>query len=148
MKARSIDEVQEFVRNQEAQLGLSKTEAENLLQVSMDEIEIEGEEPDFDESSEVNMATDPTIRKRASRRKKVADPYLAVSQTIRARPTKVSKIPSLLFELAPPNEYIVQVGPKDAKPFLGGKVGGKITIHQIEGCVSYCDDLAGRCRLG
>ncbi|MCP4350530.1 MAG: hypothetical protein GY795_34100 [Desulfobacterales bacterium] len=61
-------------------------------------------------------------KQRKQRRKIMkSDPYLSDSQTIRARPTRVSKIRSLFYEHALPNEYIVQIGVKDPKPVLGGK---------------------------
>ncbi|MBF0528053.1 MAG: hypothetical protein HQK55_02035 [Deltaproteobacteria bacterium] len=51
----------------------------------------------------------------------MSDPYLPESVTIKARPWKASKIQSLLFEHALPNEYIVEIGKIDPKPRLGGK---------------------------
>lgn len=47
--------------------------------------------------------------------------YLEQSRSIPVRPTKVSKLGSLFFELALPNEFIMEVGTDGARPALGGK---------------------------
>ncbi len=46
--------------------------------------------------------------------------YLASSRSIPVRPTPVSQLRSFLYEYALSNEYIYQVGKKDAQPALGG----------------------------
>lgn len=143
MSVKDRREVEEFVAVQKDQLGLNDDEAQALLDQSMEEaaFDIEEDVEDFIEyeRAEPVMAAaqppplfkpgavspggpPPERRKRTKAgRKDMADPYLPQSQTIKARPTKVSKTRSFFFEFALPNEYIVQVGVKDAKPVLGGK---------------------------
>jgi len=60
-------------------------------------------------------------KRKKVRRKAMSDPYLSESQTVKARPSRISKIRSLFFEHAMPNEYIMQIGVEDAKPVLGRK---------------------------
>ena len=141
MKPKNRRDIENFVENQKAQLGLSDTEANDLLQATLVEGEMEKDEflidreamdADLFEVNQVRQAASaaPPIGKvrprpapQSSKRKKkeMADPYLPQSQTIKARPAKVSKIRSVLYEHALPNEYIVEIGKAGAKPALGGK---------------------------
>ena len=141
MKSKKRKEVEEFVENQKAQLGLTDNEAREILEQSLLEAD-ESEEVVFDELQERQAASvdnfqafepapdapkarraAPSIQPRLkkSKGKEMSDPYLPESQTIKARPTRTSKIRSLLYEHALPNEYIVQIGVRGAVPVLGGR---------------------------
>ncbi|MEW6265928.1 MAG: SPFH domain-containing protein [Thermodesulfobacteriota bacterium] len=124
MKAKSREEVEQFLKDQKSQLGLSETEIEHILREAPEEEEPAlafslSTEPDLEEP----VAAAPSPARKAAKRRMPAmtDPYLPESQTIKARPAKVSQIRSLLYEHALPNEYIVEIGRKEVKPVLGGK---------------------------
>ncbi len=136
MKVKNRAEVEKFVESQRLQLGLDENEAQDLLTQSLADMEepeteegyFEAACPDLGESfAKEQMAPSlmPGKSEKKSRMQKrrniMSDPYLSESQTIKTRPAKVSRIPSLIYEHALPNEYIVQIGIKDAKPRLGGK---------------------------
>ena len=113
-------EAEAFVQTQKNQLGLNEAEADNLLAQTMFELD---EEPEA-EAPPAPMAAGAPAPKGGGRKKKrraPSDPYLSESQTIKVRPTRVSRTRSLLYEHALPNEYIVQIGVDDAKPVLGGR---------------------------
>jgi hypothetical protein len=121
-------EAEAFVQTQKNQLGLSETEADNLLARTMFEAEEDSDADSEPEETLIAGAPPPAAaRARGSggggrqKRRAPSDPYLSESQTIKVRPTRVSRIRSLLYEHALPNEYIVQVGVDDAKPILGGR---------------------------
>ncbi|MDM8538226.1 molybdopterin-dependent oxidoreductase, partial [Desulfobacterales bacterium HSG17] len=125
MKSKKRKDVEKFVETQRVQLGLDESEAQSLLQQSMmdedDEFDLSEEEFDLTENVSAKAEFSGPSSKARKRRKNMSDPYLSESQTIKARPSKVSKIGSLFYEMALPNEYIVQIGINDAKPVLGGK---------------------------
>lgn len=135
-------EIENFVEAQKAQLGLTESEAQDLLRKSfaeMDDDEVVLEMDDVGDSEEWSddaniggvspdmppegpyapKSASPLPFRRASRKK--SGTYLIESRTIQARPARVSRFRSLLFEYALPNEFIVPIGVKDAKPALGGK---------------------------
>ena len=145
MKTAKRAEMEKFVESQRLQLGLDEDESRNLLQQALSEPEEHKSEVDLTSELELDLddggmdktafaemsgqnnrqplATAGPDKKNVmyKRRLVMNDPYLSESQTIKARPSKVSSIRSLFFEHALPNEYIVQIGVKDAKPVLGGK---------------------------
>lgn len=112
-------EAEAFVQTQKNQLGLSDAEADNLLAQTMFESD-EEPEPDAAPPPMAEAARRPAGAGRKKRRAP-SDPYLSESQTIKVRPTRVSRVRSLIYEHALPNEYIVQIGVDDAKPVLGGR---------------------------
>ena len=139
MKSRKRLEMETFVENQKSQLGLNDSEAEELLQqvlMENDDFAAEEAEPVY-EKEQLNLAAgsvadfpapaaqvktpEPPLLRKKTKRSKMSDPYLTQSQTVKARPTRVSRMRSLLYEHALPNEYIVQIGVKGARPVLGGK---------------------------
>ena len=92
MKMKNQNDVEKFIENQKAQLGLSEIEAQNLYRDSLADLEISG-----DIAAPAAAGTpgvEQTIKKKY--RRKPQDPYLSESRTIHARPTRVSKIPSLI----------------------------------------------------
>ena len=139
MNKKNIGEIKNFVEHQKMQLGLNNEEAQALLQQSVQELEQDSFQevdlavrapmaegafmaapkpaPSAAPMSSMNMSP----KRKASGGREMTDPYLPQSQTIRARPTGVSKNRSLFYEMALPNEYIMQIGVKGAKPILGGK---------------------------
>jgi hypothetical protein len=132
MKFKSSEEVERFVQHQKDQLGLSDSETDNLRRSTMVDLPSREEEEETDSSvmqakvmgAGFAQAAAPAPLLQVSVRKKeaaMADPYLPESQTIKVRPTKVSKIRSLWYEHALPNEYIMEIGRAGAKPSLGGK---------------------------
>ncbi|MGE0082862.1 MAG: SPFH domain-containing protein [Desulfococcaceae bacterium] len=140
MKTGKRAEMEKFVESQRLQLGLDEDESQDLLQQALSESEEHEPDLEIDLDSdggmeETNFATvrgqnnlqtaaGPGQKKNKAMGKRsniMTDPYLSESQTIKTRPTKVSSFRSLFFEHALPNEYIVQIGVRDAKPVLGGK---------------------------
>jgi hypothetical protein len=124
MKER-YEELEQFVDNQKVQLGLDESEAKALFDSSMEEIEAE-EEFGGDISAVKPgspMAADASGKriKKMKKPQRIHDPYLQESRSVHARPTRVSKMRSVFYEMALPNEYIVQIGKVDDKPVLGGK---------------------------
>ncbi len=115
-------DIEKFVENQKVQLGLSDREAQGLLQQQLEDLDLsETEQASPEPAAIAAQAPQTGMKRRAATKSKRGEPYLRESQTIHARPTGVSKIRSLFFEMALPNEYIVPIGVKDAKPILGGK---------------------------
>ena len=138
MATKDRREVQKWIHNQKAQLGLDDAEVQALIDRTMPEeeaadapvpavgLDLEkdsaGETFEFEELPQPSAAAQQIVTKRKkAKRGAMSDPYLPQSQTIKARPTRISKIRSFLYEHALPNEYIVQIGIKDAVPVLGGK---------------------------
>ncbi len=147
MQTKNRHEVQKWINNQKAQLGLDDSEVQALMDQTMPseeeadedlpvlaaglDLEVDAAEEAFEYeqmpqqpmAAKARRAPAPSIKRerKKAKRKDMSDPYLPQSQTIKARPTRISKIRSFLYEFALPNEYIVQIGVKDAVPVLGGK---------------------------
>lgn len=126
MKQKSRQEIEKFVENQKMQLGLDAEEVQQLMDQTLqeeDDVDSDGAVASSPADAVVSRAPRPQRAKSKKRAKDGAmtDPYLSESQTIRARPTRVSRIRSFFYEHALPNEYIIQIGVKDVKPVLGGK---------------------------
>ncbi|MDM8515827.1 SPFH domain-containing protein [Desulfobacterales bacterium HSG16] len=123
MKQKSRKEVEEFVEHQKVQLGLDAEETKQLYQQNLMDMDMEESEPLESAGSAIgNFSSPAPARKKGKKRRKaVSDPYLSESQTIRARPTRISNVKSFLYEHALPNEYIIEIGKKDAKVYMGGK---------------------------
>jgi hypothetical protein len=121
MGKREHQKVKKFLDEQKEQLGLTEVEITEMLDQAMAEEEAAtSPAPAAMPASNQDFAFEAT-HSMQRRKQKMSDPYLPESQTIKTRPTQVSRIRSLLYEHALPNEYIVEIGRRDAKPLLGGK---------------------------